>query len=178
MFLFISLLGFTFIFGDKKADYQGYIDVPKVSISYSGFEEDEDKYKIKVSIKNNSKYYGILGDIKLKFQNNSNYGSSINSGPIFEGYDLKQREYFDNYEEGGKDYYSSFFDPSEKKEYIFEIPKGLSFDEKVFDTNRMMIFYNIEYFKRRIKENAISGRIKMEGSIEIIDNSVDPYIID
>ncbi len=176
IFLFISLLSFTLIFGGKKADYQGYVDVPKASLSYSGFEEEEDKYKIKITIKNNSKYYGSISDIKLKFQTNSNYGSYTNSGPIFGAYELNEKEYYDNYEEGEKEYYSVFFNPSEKRDYIFEIPKGLSFDEKVFDTNRMMISYNIEYFKRRIK-NGVSGRIKMEGTVEILDNSVEPYVI-
>ena len=176
IFLFISLLGFTFIFGDKKADYQGYVDVPKASLSYSGFEEEEDKYKIKITIKNNSKYYGILKDVKLKFQTNSEYGSYTNSGPIFGGYDLKKREYFESNEEGERVNYSVFFEPSEKKDYIFEIPKGLSFDENVFDTNRMKISYNIEYFKRRIK-NGVAVRINMHGSEEILDNSIEPYQI-
>ncbi|MDV4151944.1 hypothetical protein R0131_14040 [Clostridium sp. AL.422] len=177
IFLSISLLSFTLIFDKKKADYQGYIDVPKVSISYSGFEEEEDKYKIKVSIKNNSEYYGSIRDIKLKFQTNSNYESYTNSGPIFGSYDLKEREYFENYKEGERENYSTFFDPMERRDYIFEIPKGLSFDKKVFDTNRMKISYNIEYFKRRIK-NGVAGRINMQGSEEIIDNSVDPYVIE
>ena len=86
-------------------------------------------------------------------------------------------EYIDNYEEGGKEYYSSFFDPSEEKLYVFEIPKGLSFDENVFDTNRMGIYYSIEYFKYRPKENAVSVNINMEGSVKFIDNSIYPYEI-
>lgn len=177
IFLSISLLSFTLIFAEKKADYQGYIGVPKASISYSGFEEEEDKYKIKITIKNNSKYYGSLKDIKLKFSINSEYKSYTNSGPIFGGYDLKEREYFENHKEVERENYSPFFDPSEKRDYIFEIPKGLSFDEKVFDTNRMIISYNIEYFKRRIK-NGVSGRIKMEGTTEFLDNSTNPYVIE
>lgn len=177
IFLSISLLGFRFLYGDKKTHLDGSIKVPESSTRYLGFEEDDYKYKIKVGIKNNSKYYGIIRDIKLKFQVESINGVSISSVPIFEGYDLKKMEYIDNYEEGGKEYYSSFFDPSEEKLYVFEIPKGLSFDENVFDTNRMGIYYSIEYFKYRPKENAVSVNINMEGSVKFIDNSIYPYEI-
>ena len=177
IFLSISFFGFTFIFGNKKTYIDGRIEVPKSSLRYSGFEEDEDKYNIKVSVKNNSKYHGIIRDIKLQFQGNSKNGSSINSGPIFGGYDLKAREYLQNYKEEEDVYYSAFFNPDETKYYMFEIPKGLSFDEKVFDTNIMMVSYNIEYFRNRSKENAVSGSINMESTVEIIDNSSDPYVI-
>ena len=177
MFLFISLLGFKFLYGDRKLYSDGSIKVPEASIKYSGFEEDENNYKIKVGIKNNSKYYGIIRDIKLQFQPDSKNVSSISLGPIFVGYDLKESEYFNNYEEGEEYYYSAFFDPGEEKQYIFEIPKGLSFDENVFDTNRMGIYYSIEYFKYRPKENAVSVNINMEGSVKFIDNSIEPYEI-
>ncbi|MDU5106824.1 hypothetical protein [Clostridium sp.] len=177
MFLFISLLGFKFLYGDRKIYSDGSIKVPEASIKYSGFEEDENNYKIKVSIKNNSKYYGSLRDIKLKFQNYSWNVTSTNSGPTFGGYKLVERESFENYEEERKEYSSPFFNPSEEKLYVFEIPKGLSFDENVFDTNRMGIYYSIEYFKYRPKENAVSVNINMEGSVKFIDNSIEPYEI-
>lgn len=177
MFLFISLLGFKFLYGDRKIYSDGSIKVPEASIKYSGFEEDENNYKIKVSIKNNSKYYGSLRDIKLKFQNYSGKLTSTNSGPTFGGYKLVERESFENYEEERKEYSSPFFNPSEEKLYVFEIPKGLSFDENVFDTNRMGIYYSIEYFKYRPKENAVSVNINMEGSVKFIDNSIEPYEI-
>lgn len=177
MFLLISLLGFKFLYGDKKTHLDGLIKVSESSTRYLGFEEDDYKYKIKVGIKNNSKYYGIIRDIKLQFQPDSKNVSSISLGPIFVGYDLKGSDYFNNYEEGEEYYYSAFFDPGEEKQYIFEIPKGLSFDKKVFDTNRMGISYNIEYFKYRPKDNAVSGYINLEGSVRTIDNSIDPYEI-
>ena len=177
IFLSISFLGFTFIFGNKKTYIDGSIEVPKSSLRYSGFEEDEDKYNIKVSVKNNSKYYGLIRDIKLQFQVNSKNGSYVNPGPIFGGYDITEREYLQNYTEEEEVYYSAFFNPDETKYYMFEIPKGLSFDEKVFDTNRMMVSYNIEYFRNRIKENGVSGSINMESTAEIIDNSSYPYVI-
>lgn len=177
MFLFISLLGFKFLYGDRKIYSDGSIKVPEASIKYSGFEEDENNYKIKVSIKNNSKYYGSLRDIKLKFQNYSWNVTSTNSGPTFGGDKLVERESFENYEEERKEYSSPFFYPSEEKLYVFEIPKGLSFDENVFDTNRMGIYYSIEYFKYRPKENAVSVNINMEGSVKFIDNSIEPYEI-
>ena len=177
IFLSISLLGFRFLYGDKKTHLDGSIKVPESSTRYLGFEEDDYKYKIKVGIKNNSKYYGIIRDIKLKFQNYSGNGTSTNSGPTFGGYELIERGYFENYEEGIREYSSPFFDPSEEKLHVFEIPKGLSFDRNVFDTNRMGIYYSIEYFKYRPKENAVSVNINMEGSVKFIDNSIYPYEI-
>lgn len=178
MFLFISILGFKFLYGDRKVYSDGSIKVPEASVNYTGFEEDENNYKIKVNIKNNSKYYGIIKDVKLQFQTNSKNGSTNNSGPIFIGYELKKRVYFDNYAEGETEEYSPFFKPSEEKLYVFEIPKGLSFDKESFDTNRMGISYSIEYFKHKHKNNAVSVRINMEGSVKFIDNSKDPYNIE
>ena len=49
IFLSISFLGFTFIFGNKKTYIDGGIEVPKSSLRYSGFEEDEEKYKINIT---------------------------------------------------------------------------------------------------------------------------------
>ena len=175
--LFISLLGFKFLYGDRKIYSDGLIEIPKASIKYSGFEEDENNYKIKVSIKNNSKYYGSLRDIKLNFQNNSGIGVATNSGPTFRGYEIIERGAFGNYEEGIGEHSSPFFDPSEEKLYVFEIPKGLSFDKEIFDTNRIGIAYSIEYFKYRHKENVVSVNVNLEGSVIYIDNSIEPYEI-
>ena len=41
----------------------------------------------------------------------------------------------------------------------------------------MGIYYSIEYFKYRPKENAVSVNINMEGSVKFIDNSIEPYEI-
>ena len=177
MFLFISILGFKFLYGDRKVYSDGLIEIPKANIKYSGFEEDENNYKIKVSIKNNSKYYGSLRDIKLNFQKYSGNGIVNNSGPTFGGYEILERGTFENDKEGIVEHSSPFFDPSEEKFYAFEIPKGLSFDKEVFDTNRMEIYYNIEYYKYRHKENAVSVNINFEGSVIYIDNSIAPYEI-
>ncbi len=178
MFLFISLLGFKFLYGDRKTYFHGAINVPESSTRYLGFEEDDYKYKIKVGIKNNSKYYGIISDIKLKFQLESRNGDSISLGPIFEGYDLKMREYLNNYEDRQEENYSIFFSPSEEKEYIFEVPKGLSFDKEVFDTNIMMINYNIKYLKRKHNNNAVSGEINFKSTTDVINNSIEAFNIE
>ncbi len=176
LFLAFSLLGFKFIFGNKKIYSDGIVNVPDSSIRYEGFEEDEENYIIKISFKNNSKYYGIIREAKLQFQRDSKHGFSNNTGPIFEGYDLKSREYFDNYKDG-EEVYSPFLNPYDKNIYFFEIPKGLSFDEKVFDTNRIIISYNIEYLKYKTKNNAVTGRITTKGGFEFLNNSLYPYRI-
>ncbi|MCR1952415.1 MULTISPECIES: hypothetical protein [unclassified Clostridium] len=173
IFLFISFFGFKFMLGDRKEYYDGFIDVPKLSIAYSGFEEEDEVYKIKVSFKNNSKYYGSLRDVKLQFSNNN----LINSNPIFIGYDFSEREYFDGNEESNIDY-SPFLDKEGKKEYVFDIPKGLNFDNKIFDTNRMRVSYNLEYYKYKPKSNSLIGKVKFDSSTEFIDNSSMPFTIE
>lgn len=174
---FVFILGFKFILGDKVLYEDAVIfEQGKPIIKYVGFEEDENIYKIKISIKNNSEYYASFNNISLQFLNNSSvYLGDAN--PIFNGYDSGLREYYNNYKEG-MDEYSSFLDSKEEREYVFEISKGLSFDKEVFDTNRMTISYNAQYFKYRFGSKAVVSNVFSRSSVEFIDNSIYPYTIE
>lgn len=168
----IFILGFKFILGNKIL----YINSTNFEqgepiIKYVGFEEDDSSYKIKVSIKNNTDYIASFHDISLQFS------GGAQGAPTFTGYDLNQREYYKNYKEGMEEY-SSFFDSKEERIYIFEISKGIKFDKEVFDTNRMAISYSAQYFKRRINKNTVIGNAFSSSSVEFIDNSIDPYILE
>lgn len=172
------ILGFKFILGDKVlySNSMNY-DQGKPVIKYVGFEEDENIYKIKVSIKNNSEYYASFYDINLQFSNRSSVYLG-NASPIFKGYDNTEREYLLNFEPGDKDTFSSYFAPNEEREYVFEISKGLSFGKEVFDTNRMTISYNAQYFKYRFGSKTVVSNVFSRSSVEFIDNSKDPYTIE
>ena len=174
---FVFILGFKFILGDKVLYEDAVIfEQGKPIIKYVGFEEDENIYKIKISIKNNSEYYASFNNISLQFLNNSSvYLGDAN--PIFNGYDSGLREYYNNYKEG-MDEYSSFLDSKEERIYVFEISKGIKFDKEIFDTNRMAISYSAQYFKRRINKNTAIGNAFSSSSVEFIDNSRDPYILE
>ena len=174
---FVFILGFKFILGDKVLYEDAVIfEQGKPIIKYVGFEEDENIYKIKISIKNNSEYYASFNNISLQFLNNSSvYLGDAN--PIFNGYDSGLREYYNNYKEG-MDEYSSFLDSKEEREYVFEISKGLTFDKKVFDTNQMIISYNVNCYKYKINKNTVVGNTFSMGGSKSIDNSIYPYTIE
>lgn len=165
----IFILGFKFILGNKilYKDSANF-EQGEPTIKYVGFEEDDSSYKIKVSIKNTTNYIASFREISLQFS------GGVEGAPTFTGYDLNQREYYNNYKEGMEEY-SSFFDPKEERIYVFEISKGIKFYKEVFDTNRMTIRYNVQYFKRRINKNTVIGNAFSSSSVEFIDNSIDPY---
>ncbi|WP_322388413.1 hypothetical protein, partial [Clostridium perfringens] len=148
LFGFIFILGFKLILGDKLL----YVNSTEEAFSsegpiikYSGYEEDENTYKIKVNIKNNSKYYASLNNIDLLFSHNTKdkSGHSSNAAtPVFKGYDNTERKYLLNFKPGVEENtFSPYLAPNEEREYVFEISKGLKFDKEVFDTNRMAISY-------------------------------------
>ncbi len=148
----IFIFGFNFILGDKIL-YSDSVDfeyrVPE--INYIGVEEDENVYKIKVSIKNNSDYYAGFNNISLQFTGTSQ------GAPTFNGYDNDERKAFLNHKPGDKYNYSSFFDPYEEREYVFEVSKGISFDKEVFNSKEIDIGYGYQLYKYRVNNNTVIG---------------------
>lgn len=178
---FIFILGFKLILGDKLlyANSTEYVEGP--IIKYSGFEEDENIYKIKVNIKNNSKYYARVNNINLQFSYNTKdkSGYSTNdASPLFKGYDNTEREHLLNYMPGDEYSFSSFLNPNEEREYVFEISKGLKFDKEVFDTNRMAISYGVNYFKYRIRSNSVIGDAGSIWASKPLDSLAEPFTIE
>ena len=159
------ILGFNFILGDKILyNDSTNFDEGEPIIKYVGFEEDENVYKIKVSIKNTSKYYASFNDVTMTF-----IGGSI-SGPEFRGYD-KHRENIFNNKEGEETKISYYFNPN-------EISKGLSFDKNYFDTNKINVSYNVTFYKYRIGYDRLIGNVFSRSAGEILKNTMDPYIIE
>lgn len=170
---FAFILGFKFILGNKVL-YEDAVNYEqsKPIIKYVGFEEDESIYKIKISIKNTTDYYAGFNNITLTFSGNSQ------GSPIFNGYDNNERKALLDYKEGDKYTFSSYFDPNEEREYVFEISKGLTFDKEVFNTNEMTISYNVNCYKHKINKNAVVGNTFSMGGSKSIDNSIDPYMLE
>lgn len=175
--VFIFILGFKFILGDKLLFHQGSDEAFNSSnpiVKYVGFEEDENILKIKISIKNNSKYIASVNKATMRFGvlANAVNDSIINSrsNPTFEGYD-------NDYDYNSKNKYFDFaIYPGEEREYAFEVTKGIHFDKEVFDTNKMYVSYNINYYKYKIKGTFI-GNVMGTGGGESLDNSSNPYVI-
>lgn len=152
LFSFIFILGFNFILGDKvlysnSVDFEQGVPV----INYVGLEEDDNIYKIKISIKNTSDYYASFNNISLQFT------GTYQGAPIFNGYDNDERKAFINHKPGDKYNYSSFFDPNEEREYVFEVSKGISFDKEVFNSKNIDIGYSYQLYKYRVNNNTVIG---------------------
>lgn len=146
------ILGFNFLLGDKvlyinSVDFDHGVPV----INYVGLEEDENAYKIKISIKNNSDYYASFNNIGLQFTGTSQ------GAPTFSGYDNNERKALINHKPGDKYSYSSFFGPNEEREYVFEVAKGISFDKEVFNSKNIDIEYSYRLYKYRANNNTVIG---------------------
>ena len=166
----VVILGFKFVLGNKILirDSSNF-DQGEPIIKYVGFEEGEDTYKIKVSVKNNSDYYASFNDISLMF-----FGGS-NGSPVFKGYDNDERRALMDYKEGDKYNFSPYFEANEEREYAFEVSKGLSFDKEEFDTNKINISYNVMFFRYRVNMNRVLGGVFSRSGTARLDNSIAPY---
>lgn len=166
------ILGFKFVLGNKVLIRDSVnFDQGEAIIKYVGFEEGEDTYKIKVSVKNNSDYYASFSDISLMF-----FGGS-NGSPVFKGYDNDERRALMDYKEGDKYNFSPYFAANEEREYAFEVSKGLSFDKEDFDTNKINISYNVTFFRYKANKNTVISSIFSKSGTARLDNSSDPYVI-
>lgn len=174
--VFFIVLAFKVILKDKvlliqSTDY--LFENARPTIEYKDFEEKEDLYKIIISIKNNTEYYTSINEIFLQFE-----CKMPNSSLYFRGYDLEERKFFENYSGKSDEDFSPYLAPYEERKYAFEISKGLTFDEDVFDTNKMNISYNINYYKYRFSSNTLFGGVMSHGGGEHIDNQNKPFIIE
>ena len=164
----IFIFSFNFLLGDKVF-YNNAInfeeDVPV--IKYIGVEEDNNVYKIKVSIKNNSKYYATFDNISLKL------GGAIQGEPMFDGYDNNQREALMNHREGDKYNYSYYFNPNEEREYVFEISKGLKFDKYKFSSKEMDVHYSYKLYKYRSNNNMVIGNGQSGAGSRRIETNIE-----
>lgn len=145
-----------------------------IDMEYKGFEEDDYNTIIKIDIKNNTKYYGSINNLDLRFSgvamaNQDNEYNTVKGVPSFQGQFYYGEEFYD---------YSHYFAPWETREYRFVIPKSINFNKKYFDTNRFSIGYNVGFYKYQINKNSVFKLLGSRGSSINLENSKEPYVID
>ena len=143
-----------------------YFSNMKPTIKYEGYEEEEENIKVKISFKNNFKGIANINDMKISFNSKK---KSTNTEFYFQGYDEQWRTEFENYKNG--------IDRGEKSIYVFDLPKGIKFDENYFDLSYMNISYNAHYFRFRIGRNALLGMMGSTGGSWSIENT-DKILMD
>ncbi len=137
----------------------------KIVIEYNGYKEKKNRYIISVLVKNNSKDIASLNDIKLyfdyKFDNEDNVDENdyyVQNSVYIEGHEI---DMFDDNKIYG-------INPGTEKEVIFEIPKGIKFDEEIFDLESPTIHYNVNFYKFRTGSRSLMlGSGGMGGSITL-----------
>lgn len=137
----------------------------KISIEYNGYKENKNRYTISILVKNNSKDIAALNDMELsfdyKFDNEDNVdenGYYIQNSVYIKGYEI---DMFDDNKIYG-------INPGTEKEVIFEIPKGIKFDEEIFDIKRSTIHYNVSFYKFRTGSRSLMlGSGSIGGSITL-----------
>lgn len=172
----VVVLGFKFILKDKILFSDSTDDIfenVKPTIKYEEIEEEDSFYRIIISIKNNTKYYASVNEMHLQFGFNISsenpHKIMSNNSLYFRGYDLEERKYLENYNGNSSERVSPYLDPYEERQYAFEISKGVIFDEEVFDTNKMNISYNVNYYRYRLSSNSLAGGIMGHGGGEHIE---------
>ena len=137
----------------------------KISIEYNGYKENKNRYTISILVKNNSKDIASLNDMELSFDykldnedNADENGYYIQNNVYIKGYEI---DMFDDNKIYG-------IDPGTEKEVIFEIPKGIKFDEEIFDIERPIIHYNVNFYKFRTGSRSLMlGSGSIGGSITL-----------
>ena len=137
----------------------------KISIEYNGYKENKNRYTISILVKNNSKDIASLNDMELSFDykldnedNADENGYYIQNNVYIKGYEI---DMFDDNKIYG-------INPGTEKEVIFEIPKGIKFDEEIFDIKRPTIHYNVSFYKFRTGSRSLMlGSGSIGGSITL-----------
>ena len=152
----ILLLGFFTMLSnsDNYSDEWG----DDIKITYKDCKEEKYNHVVSVILKNNSKNIASLGEMKLSFDYNYE-GATENLGEFYiRGY--KKDTWDDNKVMG--------IDPGKEEEIIFKIPKGIKIDKEYYNLNRIIIDYDVSFFKFRTSPRSLFlGTGQMGGSITL-----------
>lgn len=137
----------------------------KIVIEYNDYKEKKNRYVISVLVKNNSKDIASLNDMELSFDYKFDNEDNIDEN----GYYLQNSVYIKGFEVDCFDDNKIYgIDPGCEEEITFEIPKGIKFDEEVFDLERPTINYNVNFYKFRTGSRSLMlGSGGMGGSITL-----------
>lgn len=152
----ILLLGLFAIGSSNEDNFDELHD--SIKITYKDYKEEKYNYVVSVIVKNNSKNIASLGEMKLSFD--YNYENTIeNLGNFYiRGY---EKDTWDDNKVMG-------IDPGKEEEIIFKIPKGIKIDKEYYNLNRIIIDYDVSFFKFRTSPNSLFlGTGQMGGSITL-----------
>lgn len=114
-----------------------------ILITYKEYKEDKYSYTVYVTVKNNTDQIASLNDMGLSFDYE---GEGNNVGEFYiKG---KEEDLWDENKILG-------IDPGSKKDVLFKIPKGIKISDKDYNLNRLLIEYNVSFFKFRISSNRL-----------------------
>ncbi|WP_434797987.1 hypothetical protein [Terrisporobacter vanillatitrophus] len=152
----ILLLGF-FTMLSNSSNYLDQLD-NSIKITYKDYKEEKYNYVVSVIVKNNSKNIASLGEMKLSFDYNYE-DITGNLGEFYiRGY---EKDAWDDNKVMG-------IDPGKEEEIIFKIPKGIKIDKEYYNLNRIIIDYNVSFFKFRTSSKSLFlGAGQMGGSITL-----------
>lgn len=147
----VLLLGF-FSMTSVDEDYLDQLD-NSIEITYKDCVEIENSYNVSIIIKNKSKNIASMSDMELSF---SCAGEFDDMGDFYiRGH---EKDMWSEDREMG-------IDPGKEEEFVFKIPKGIKIDENYYNTNRIEIGYNANFFKFRTSKNSLFlGVAQMVGS--------------
>lgn len=127
-----------------------------IQITYKDYKETKDSYNVSVIVKNKSKNIASMSDMELSF---TYEGQSTDMGDFYiKGY---EKDMWDENKKMG-------IDPGEDEEFIFKIPKGIKIDNKYYNTKRMNIDYNANFFKFRMSQNSLFLGVSQTGGTQTI----------
>ncbi|MCC3869217.1 hypothetical protein [Terrisporobacter mayombei] len=130
-----------------------------IEITYKDCKEKKYNHVVSIIVKNNSKNIASLGEMKLSFDYNYEDIAEKNLGEFYiRGY---EKDAWDDNKVMG-------IDPGKEEEIIFKIPKGIKIDKDYYNLNRIIIDYDVSFYKFRTSPNRLFiGAGQMGGSITL-----------
>lgn len=154
----ILLIG-LFAMGSRNEDIFNELH-NSIDFTYKDCKEEKYNYVVSVVVKNKSKNIASLGEMKLSFDYN---GPGENIGEFYiKGY---EDDMWDEDKVMG-------IDPGEEQEIIFKIPKGIEINKDYYNLNRILVDYDVSFFKFRTSQNSLFLGIGQIGGTETLG---EPY---
>ncbi|MEG0181193.1 MAG: hypothetical protein RSG52_06750 [Terrisporobacter sp.] len=150
----ILLIGIFSMMTNSMEEDMGH---EKIQITYKGYKEEKYNYTVSVIIKNNSKSIASLGETQLSFEYE---GSGENIGEFY----IKGEE-----EDIWDDNKVMGIDPGKEEELIFKIPKGIKINKEDYNMNKLLISYDISFFKFRAGKNSLVLGTSQMGGTETLE---------
>ena len=144
----ILLIGFSVFYVKDINDYSYDEFEERLKIEFKNYKEDKYSHILTIKITNNSKDIANLYDMDLSFDYTEKFMEEFGGISPSDVRIVCREE--DRFEEG----YNKGIDPGKSKDIVFKIPKGLSLDEKIFDTKHPIINYNVSFYKFRTSSNS------------------------